>query len=69
MFGLLYLNVPLLWVYTIYTYGFFFYVCYCLNPLWRFTGLCCLLLLEEKAKTEHVRRYIWVVKKEMDEMR
>lgn len=31
-------------------------------------GLCCLLLLEEKARTEHVRRYIWVVKKEMDEM-
>lgn len=41
------------------------------NPLRAFYGavLSAIVVVGRKAKTEHVRRYIWVVKKEMDEMR
>lgn len=53
---------------TPYQIWLFLYVCYFLLHQGRFAGLCCLLLLEEKAKNEHVRRYIWVGNKEMDEM-
>lgn len=33
-----------------------------------FYGAVLSVAVERKSKSEHVRRYIWVVKKEMDEM-